>query len=141
MSTIVAFTNFLRSERNKKNVSQASFAEFLGMSIGTYKSYEMGKRTPSVVVAADICKSLGVSLDAAFNEQSIESIATPINQASASKMINMLASKAEFFEKLTEMKLDSPYWQVLADTLKIELDYQDEQKKKQLNIKQAKKKA
>jgi len=43
--------------------SAKSFAEHLGMNVGTYTSYEQGTRQMPMDVACDICDALGCSLD------------------------------------------------------------------------------
>lgn len=49
--------------RNAGYRSAKSFAEKLGMNVGTYTSYEQGTRQMSMDVACDICDALGCSLD------------------------------------------------------------------------------
>lgn len=53
----------LKFERNKLNMSQKEFAEFLGINLRTYASYERGERDISTAVILSICQTLNISSD------------------------------------------------------------------------------
>lgn len=68
MDTMLNFLTFLKSERAKLGFTQDQFAELLGISLNTLKSYEYGRHKPSIDVASNICQKLGVPLSVAVGE-------------------------------------------------------------------------
>ena len=57
------FAKRLRATRGEKGISQMNLAEMAGTSTQSMNQYELNRRIPQVNVAAEIAKSLGVSLD------------------------------------------------------------------------------
>ena len=53
----------LKSERNKRGLSQKELAEKLEMNLRTYASYERGERDISTAVLLKICNTLNISSD------------------------------------------------------------------------------
>jgi len=53
----------LKSERNKRGLSQKELAERLEMNLRTYASYERGERDISTAVLLKICNTLNISSD------------------------------------------------------------------------------
>ena len=53
----------LRLTREVLNLTQAEFADRCGIARNTYNQYEMGKNTPKLLFAIDICDRFGLTLD------------------------------------------------------------------------------
>ncbi|SCL84976.1 helix-turn-helix transcriptional regulator [Sporanaerobacter sp. PP17-6a] len=56
----------LKEIRIKKGLTQKELADAINLSQETISQYEIGNRTPSIVVARKIAEVLGVSLDNIF---------------------------------------------------------------------------
>lgn len=56
-------TNNLKKARENKGLTQAQVADKLGISDGTYKNYEQGKREPNNALLVKIADLYGVSTD------------------------------------------------------------------------------
>jgi len=57
------FAKRLREQREKTEMTQRAFAEFIGLNVTQYSSYECGHATPSLPVLVDIVRALGLSGD------------------------------------------------------------------------------
>ncbi len=57
------FAKRLMAVRKEKGISQKNLADMAGTSTQSMNQYELDRRIPQVNVAAEIAKSLGVSLD------------------------------------------------------------------------------
>lgn len=56
----------LKQVRVRKGMTQKELADFVDLSQETISQYEMGNRTPSIVIARKIADVLEVSLDDIF---------------------------------------------------------------------------
>ena len=54
----IKFSEFLREERMKQEMSKYNLAKLTGLRITTISNYEAGKRVPSLDVADKLCKAL-----------------------------------------------------------------------------------
>ena len=57
------FPNRLKECRNRKNVTQKSVAQFLGIGERSYQNYEYGEREPSLATVIKLADYFNVSLD------------------------------------------------------------------------------
>ena len=58
---------YLKTLRAQKGISQAQLAEAVSVRRETISALEAGKYNPSLRLAWNICKTLGVSLEQAFD--------------------------------------------------------------------------
>ncbi len=56
----------LKKIRENKNMTQEKLAALVGLSQETISQYEIGNRTPNIVISRKIADVLGVSLDNIF---------------------------------------------------------------------------
>ena len=61
--SIYDFGERLQAQRKNKNLTQATFAERLGLAKVTVAGYEQGTKYPSLEVLINICTVLGCSAD------------------------------------------------------------------------------
>lgn len=69
---IVAFGEFVREGRDKKNLYQTEVAEMLGISQGYYCRIERGEREVPLTLALNLCSALGLDINdfiAMFNKK------------------------------------------------------------------------
>lgn len=57
------FGENLRSERQRKGITQKLLAEKAGVSTAAIAQYELGTKSPSIVTAERIAEALGVRLE------------------------------------------------------------------------------
>ena len=63
MNTQQIFAERLSALLEEKNISQGEFAEMMKCSRQSINFYILGKRSPDIVLAAEMAKCLGVSCD------------------------------------------------------------------------------
>ena len=64
--------NFIKVERAKLNITQQELSERIGVSRQTINSIEIGKYTPSTVLALKIARFFETSVDAIFELEDID---------------------------------------------------------------------
>lgn len=64
----MASPNKLKDVRDRKNLTQEELAQAVGVSRQTIISIEKGKYVPSVVLAMNISKHFGMSVEDIFNQ-------------------------------------------------------------------------
>lgn len=64
--------NFIKVERAKLNITQQELSERIGVSRQTINSIEIGKYTPSTVLALKIARFFETSVNAIFELEDID---------------------------------------------------------------------
>lgn len=59
----MAFSDSLRREREKKNMTQQQLADKLGVTQAVISQYENGSTSPTVALAVKIAKELGTTCE------------------------------------------------------------------------------
>lgn len=59
----MAFSDNLRKARKHKSMSQAALSSITGVSVAAICKYEKGTMLPTVIVAAELAKALGVTVE------------------------------------------------------------------------------
>ena len=116
---MATFAERLQKLRKEKNMTQPEFAEAIGKSLDTLKSWESERRTPRLKEAARIAEILGIKVDylmgeSFFRDDSEHSYRAFWNDDELTEVLaddinrmNMEA-KLEIFNHIQDMKLSQP---------------------------------
>ena len=87
----------LKSERNKKKISQRQLGDYIGVSQQTIGSWETGRTQPDQESLKQLAQFFNVSLDYLMGESNIRNTSTKIDTA-----IQDDAELADFWNKMKE---------------------------------------
>lgn len=62
----MSMKNFLRDERNRKNITQERLAKLVGVSRQSINAIERGRYTPSTALALKICRIFDTNVNSLF---------------------------------------------------------------------------
>ena len=113
MDTIVDFSIFLKEARSKSSLSQSDFAEKIGIPMATFKSYEMGKRAPSLNVAISICHNLGISISEAIGE--VSPIEKPKKVIDLAQFLSTTAENSELINLISQLPQNNESKELIED--------------------------
>lgn len=111
---IMALSDKLKKARLNANLSQADFAEKLGINVRTYGSYERGERDVSTALLRTICQTLRISSDELLENETVQKTSDEADelQLIMARYDNIKPIKLKRFPMLGEIACGEPIYAV-----------------------------